>query len=70
MTVFVAVIGPAGLTVSEKNTETMLLRTPAHTTPASPLVGKAAGDSFKHTAFIFPLGGLLHDNVDITLEAD
>ena len=38
MTVVVTVLEAAGLTVSETKTETMLLRTPAQTTLAPPLV--------------------------------
>ena len=43
MTVIVTVFGAAGFTVSEKNTETMFLRTPDQRTLARQLVIEAAG---------------------------
>ena len=43
MTVIVTVFESAGLTVSEKKTETMLLRTPDKTSLTPPLVIEAAG---------------------------
>ena len=43
LTVIVAVFEAAGLTVSERKTETMLLRTPGQTSLAPPLVIEAAG---------------------------
>ena len=46
MTVFEA----AGLTVSEKKTEAMLLQTPDQTTPAPPLVVEAAGQRYEQRA--------------------
>ena len=43
MTSIVAVFEAAGLTVSENNTDTMLLRTPDQAPRTSPLVIEAAG---------------------------
>ena len=43
MTVIVTVFEAAGLTVSEKKTETMLLRTPNQAIRTSPLVVEVAG---------------------------
>ena len=43
MTVVVTVFEAAGLTMSEKKTETMVLQTPDQTTLAPPLVIEAAG---------------------------
>ena len=43
MTVIVTVFEAAGLTVSENNTDTMLLRTPDQAPRTSPLVIEAAG---------------------------
>ena len=49
MTVIVTVFEAAGLTASEKNTETMLLRTPDKTPCTSPLVIEAAGQRCRQT---------------------
>ena len=46
MTVIVTVFEAAGLTVSEKKTETMLLRTPDQPPRTSPLVIEAAGQRY------------------------
>ena len=46
MTVIVTVFEAAGLTVSEKETETMLLRTPNQAIRTSPLVVEAAGQRY------------------------
>ena len=43
MTVILTVFEAAGLTVSEKKTETMLLRTPNQAIRTSPLVVEVAG---------------------------
>ena len=43
MTVVVTALAAAGLTVSEKKTETMLLRTPNQAIRTSPLVVEVAG---------------------------
>ena len=55
MTVIVTVFEAAGLTASEKNTETMLLRTPDQTRCTSPLVVEAAGQKFCRIMKIFHL---------------
>ena len=47
MTVIVTVLEAAGLTVSEKKTETMLPRTPDQAPCASPLVIEAAGQRYR-----------------------
>ena len=49
MTVIVSVFEAAGLTVSEKKTETMLLRTPNRAIRTSPLVVEAAGQRYMQT---------------------
>ena len=49
MTVIVTVFEAAGLTVSEKKTETMLQRTPNQGIRASPLVIEAAGLRYMQT---------------------
>ena len=46
ITVLVTVFEAAGLTVSEKKTETMLLQTPDQTTLVPPLVIQAAGQRY------------------------
>ena len=50
MTVIVTVVEAADLTVSEKKTSTMFLRTPDQTTLAPPLIVEAAGQRYKQTA--------------------
>ena len=52
MTVIVTVFKESGLTVSEKKTETTLLRTPDQTTLAPWLVIEAAGLKYKQTAHL------------------
>ena len=49
MTVIVTVFEAAGLTVSEKKTETMPLRTADQTTLAPPLDIETAGQGYKQT---------------------
>ena len=68
MTVIVAVFEAAGLTVSEKKTETMLLRTPKRAIRTSPLVVEAAGQRYMQTMQFVYLGGLVDASADITPE--
>ena len=49
MTVIVTIFETAGLTASEKKTETMLLRTPDEALCTSPLVIVAAGQRYRQT---------------------
>ena len=58
----------AGLTVSEKKTETMLLRTPNPAIRTSPLVIEAAGQSYMQTMQFLYLGGLVDASADIMPE--
>ena len=60
MTVIVNVFEAAGLTVSEKNTETMPLRTPNQTPLTSPLVIEAAGQRHKQTVHFLYLSDLVN----------
>ena len=54
MTVIVTVFKAAGLTVSGKKTETMLLRTPDQAPRTSPLVIEAAGQRYRQaTQFLY-----------------
>ena len=55
MTVIVTVFAAPGLTVSEKKTDTMLLRTPDQTTFAPPII-ESAGQSYKQTAPVLTPG--------------
>ena len=48
MTVILTAFEAAGVTVSEKKTETMLLRTPNQAIRTSPLVVEAAGQRYIH----------------------
>ena len=51
----------SGLTVSEKNTEAMLLGTPDYTTLAPPFVIEAAGQKYTQKAQLLYLGGIIHE---------
>jgi len=68
MTVIVTVFEAAGLTVSEKKTEIMLLRTPNQAPQTSPLVIEAAGQRYRQTTQFFYLGGLVVASADIMPE--
>ena len=68
MTVIVTVFDAAGLTVSEKKTETMLLRTPNQALRTSPLVIEAAGQRYRQTMQFLYLGGLVNASADIIPE--
>ena len=65
MTVIVTVFEAAGLTVSEKKIETMLLRTPDNAPCSSPLVIEAAGQKYRQTTQFWYLGGLIDASADI-----
>ena len=67
MTFIVTVFESAGLTVSEKKAETMLLRTPDQPPCTSHLVIKAAGQMYRKTKFLY-LGGLIDASADIMPE--
>ena len=67
-TVIATVFEAAGLTVSEKNTETMLLRTPDQAPCTSPLVIEAAGQRDRQTTQGLYLGGLIDASADILPE--
>ena len=66
MTVIVTVFEAAGLTVSEKKTETILLRTPDQAPCTSPLIIEAAGQRYRQTTQF--LGGLTDASADIMPE--
>ena len=68
MTVIVTVFEAAGLTVSEKKTETVLLRTLNQALPTSPLVIETAGQRYMQTMQFLYLGGLIDSNADIVPE--
>ena len=70
MTVIVTVFEAAGLTVSEKKTETMILWTPQQTPQAAPLVIEAAGQKYKQTSQFVYLGGVITEVVDISCEIE
>ena len=65
MTVIVTVSDAAGLTSSNKKTETMPLRTPNQALRTSPLVVKAAGQSYMQNMQCLYLGGLVDASADI-----
>ena len=68
MTAIVTVFDAAGLTVSEKKTETMLLRTPDQAPCTSPLAIEAAGQRYRQTTQFLYLGGLIDESADILPE--
>ena len=68
MTLIVTVFETAGLTVSEKKTETMLLQTRDRTPTAPSLV--AAGQRYRQTTQFLQLGGIIHENADLWLEIE
>ena len=70
LTVIVAVFEEAGLTVSEKKTETMLLRRTDQTILAPPLVIEAAGQRYKQTVQLLYPGGIIHKKAYFSLEID
>ena len=70
MTVIVTVFEAAGLTVSEKKTETMMVRTPNQAPLPSPLVVEAAGQKYKQTSQFVYLGGAVNECADITPEIE
>ena len=63
--VIVTVFEAAGLTVSEKKTETMLLRTRDQALCTSPLVIEAAGQTYRQTTQFVYLGDLIDASADI-----
>ena len=68
MTVIVTVFEAAGLTVSEKKTETMPLRTPNEAIWISSLVIEAGGQRYMQTMQFLYLGGLVDASADIKPE--
>ena len=76
MSVVVQVCGAFGLMVSEKKTETLLMRAPAKlplkgeppAPPPPPLVIKAAGQTYKQTRQFRYLGGLVTEDGELTQE--
>ena len=70
MTVIVTDFEAAGPTVSEKRTETMLLRTPDQAPRTSPLVIEAAGQKYRQTTPFLYLGGLVDASANIMPEIE
>ena len=73
MTIIVEVVGAFGLTVSEKKTETLLMRAPEKQSkkgrsPLPPLVIEAAGEKYAQTAQFRYLGGLVNQDGELTQE--
>ena len=68
LTVIVTVFEAAGLTVSEKKTEFILLRTPDQASCTSPLVIEATGQRYRQTAQFLYLGGFIDTSTDIMPE--
>ena len=69
-TVIVTVFEAAGLTVSERKTEMMLLRTPGQTSLAPPLVIEAVGQRCRQTNQFSHLGGVIHECADFSFEIE
>ena len=70
MTVIVTVFEAADLTVLERKTETMLLRTPGHTSLAPPLVVEASGQRYRQTNQFLYLGGVMHESADLSFKIE
>ena len=70
ITVIVTVFEAAGLTVSERKTENMLLRTPGQTSLAPPLVIEAASQRYRQTNQFLYLGGVIHESADLSFEIE
>ncbi|CAB1108915.1 unnamed protein product [Ectocarpus sp. CCAP 1310/34] len=74
MTIIVDVFGESGLTVSEKKTETLLIRakdkptTTSQPPPPPPLTIEAAGQKYAQTTESRYLGGLVNEHGDLTRE--
>ncbi|CAB1096389.1 unnamed protein product [Ectocarpus sp. CCAP 1310/34] len=74
MTLIVEVFGEFGLTVSEKKTETLLMRakdkptTTSQPAPPPPLTIEAAGQKYAQTTEFRYLGGLVNEHGDLTRE--
>ena len=68
MTVIVTVFKAEGPTVSEKKTDSMLLRTPNQAPCTSPLVIEAAGQRYRQTTQRLYRGGLMDASADIMPE--
>ena len=73
MTTIVEVFGEFGLTVSEKKTETLLMRAPEKQpkkggSPPPPLVIEAAGQKYAQTTQFRYLGGLVNEDGELTQE--
>ena len=68
MTVVVTAFEKAGLTVSERKTEAMLIRTPGQTSLAPPLVIEASGQRCRQTNQFLYLGGVIHESADLSFE--
>ena len=68
MIVIVTVFESAGLAVSEKKTETILLRTPNKAIWILSLVIEAGGQRYMQTMQFLYLGGLVDASADIMLE--
>ena len=70
MTIIVQVFGEFGLTVSEKKTETLLMRVKEKqpTPPPPPLIIEAAGQKYTQTLEFRYLGGLVNEHGDLTRE--
>ena len=73
MTTIVEVFGEFGLAVSEKKTETLLMRAPEKQpkkggSPAPPLVVEAAGQRYAQTTQFQYLGGLVNEDGELTQE--
>ncbi|CAB1106164.1 unnamed protein product [Ectocarpus sp. CCAP 1310/34] len=74
MTIIVEVFGEFGLTVSEKKTETLLMRakykptTTSQPAPPPPLTIEAAGQKYAQTTEFRYLGGLVNEHGDLPRE--
>ena len=67
MTTIATVFKAAGLTVSERKTGTMMLRTRDRESTAPSLVIEATGQRYRQTTQLVCLGGIIHENAGLWL---
>ena len=70
MAVIVTVFEAADLTVLERKTEKMLLRTPDQTSLAPPLVVDAAGQRYRQTNQFLYRSGVIHEGADLLFKIE
>ena len=70
MKVIVTIFGGTGLTVCDRKTETMLLRTSGQTSLAPPLFIEAAGQRYRQANQLLYVGADIHESADLSFEIE